>query len=208
MWGGFCNSEIYNFTLYDIVASPARRNKLDLTCLEATLILFDRTDPVLDDSWNNMTTFMIEMCKTQPNNVYSLTNITETDNTEPHLKFTININTTEADVVNNNFREACDNIGGRLAFETFDFNLMSNTEEIQYYSIEKEDYEPLYNSTFLHVSFAGYADCFYWPKCQNSSDVVEMNIIDWEDFIIPAFIILPFIKFFGTTIPYRNTKKR
>jgi hypothetical protein len=180
MWGGFYNSEVYNFTLYDIVASPASRNELDLTCLDATLILFDRTDPALDDSWNNMTAFMIDMCRTQPNNVCSLTNVTDTEETEPHLKLTINMNTTEADEVNNNFREVCNNIGGRLAFEIFDFNILSNTDEIKYYSIEKEDYEPLYHSTFLHVSFAGYADCFYWPECLNSSDVVEMNIMDWE----------------------------
>lgn len=178
-FGGFFNSVVYNFTLYDIQSFPAVKNELDLTCFEAAYLLYERSGTALHDSYEAMAAFMMDMCKTQPNNICLLTNVTDAEEADPYLKLTINMNSTEADEVINNLRRECNKAGGRLVFESFDLRLMSTSGEIQYYSFGNEDYEPLYNSPYLDVSIAGYADCFNWTECRNSSDVIEMNIMDW-----------------------------
>jgi hypothetical protein len=181
-WGAFFNSFVYNFTLYDIAAFPAERNELNLTCLEAATLLYERNGNALSYSWLALAAFMINMCMTQPNNICSLTNINDAEKVDTHPKLTITMNSTEADEVNNDFREHCTNAGGILVFQSFNFSLLSNTDEIQYYSTEKEEYKPLYNSTSIDVFFTGIAECFGWTECQNSSHVIEVNIYTWETF--------------------------
>jgi hypothetical protein len=52
---------------------------------------------------------------------------------------------------------------------------------MQYYSVEMESYLLFDDSEYFDVSIIGYADCVYSTECSNTTEIMEITKIIWQD---------------------------
>jgi hypothetical protein len=161
-----------------LVTFPIFAKALDLNCTEASTLLFKRNG-ALHEAYEVMYKYMMDMCNHQPNKVCSWANVT--DGTDVHLRATINLTSVEANEIKNKLKKICKNAGGRYVLENFDIGLKSNIDYMQYYSVETESYVPFDDSEYFDVSIVGFADCVDSTECNNTTEVMEITKIDWQE---------------------------
>jgi hypothetical protein len=177
-WEGIFNASTYNLTLRDFIwGNSTYATALDVNCTDASYLIFGSSE-ALQEAFVATAKYMLDMCNEQPNNVCSWVNVT--DGTAVHLKATINMTSMEADETNKMLKRECKNAGGQYVLETFDIGFKSESDYMQYYSVENQMFMPLYDSKYFDISILGYIDCADSTECRNETELSEFIKIGWD----------------------------
>jgi hypothetical protein len=130
-------------------------------------MLYNNTEFYVADKKKNL--YAVDMCnKIQPNDVCSGTFIT--NGTDIHGTATINMTSTVAENIRNDYKIVCKKAGGQFVLETFSIGLKSDKMNFN-------------NFTTMDVYTIGFPDCVGITTCKNATHVVDFIKYSWEYFL-------------------------